>query len=164
MKSPTLYDLDLSSAQRISHYRYIRNDAPIHEGWTDDGPCPGHHGNWSRMATLAEAQQETLAMADNVHAETSTGFAVGNEFPNATGHIDPMATFAEVPRMLPTFSTRNRLRMIYVDSHGRQKALDLKVADLTRIMHSAAVALESLTREQTMVEKIDALADEIMGG
>jgi hypothetical protein len=48
---PTLSDLDLSSARRISHYRYVRNDAPTPEGWTDDGPCPGHHGNWSRMAT-----------------------------------------------------------------------------------------------------------------
>jgi hypothetical protein len=81
----------------------------------------------------------------------------------ATGHIDPMATFAEIPRMLPTFSTRaGRLRMIYVDAAGKQKALDINTADLTRIMHSAAVALESLTREKTMVEKIDALADEIM--
>jgi hypothetical protein len=84
---------------------------------------------------------------NNGHAETSTGFAVGNEFPNATGHIDPMATFAETPRMLPTFSTRNRLRMIYVDSHGRQKALDLELADLTRILHSGAMALEAMTRD-----------------
>jgi hypothetical protein len=51
MKSPTLYDLDLSSARQISYHRYVRNDAPIPEGWADDGPCPGHHGNWSRMAT-----------------------------------------------------------------------------------------------------------------
>jgi hypothetical protein len=144
---PTLSDLDLSSARRISHYRYVRNDAPIPDGWTDDGPCPGHHGNWSRMATLAAAQQETLAM-NNGHAETSTGFAVGNEFPNATGHIDPMATFAETPRMLPSFSTRaGRLRMIYVDAAGKQKALDINTADLTRILHSGAMALEAMTRD-----------------
>lgn len=76
--------------------------------------------------------------------------------------IDPMETFAEVPRMLPTFSTRHGLRMVYVDSRGKQKCLTLKVADLTRIMHSAATALEIVTREQTTVEKIDAITDEIM--
>jgi hypothetical protein len=50
MKSPTLADLDLHGG-KISFQRYIRNDAPTPDGWTDDGPCPGHHGNWSRMAT-----------------------------------------------------------------------------------------------------------------
>jgi hypothetical protein len=61
MTRPTLRDIDLN-AGKISHYRYVRHDAPTPAGWTDDGPCPGHHGNWSRMARLAEAQQETLAM------------------------------------------------------------------------------------------------------
>ena len=77
--------------------------------------------------------------------------------------IDPMEPFAEVPRMLPSFPTRNGLRMTYVDAAGKQKCLIINVADLTRIIHSAAVALETITREQAMVETIDALADEIMG-
>jgi hypothetical protein len=77
-------------------------------------------------------------------------------------HVDPMETFAETPRMLPTFSTRHGLRMVYVDSAGKQKCLNLKIADLTRIMHSAATALEIVTREQTVVEKIDAAVDAIM--
>lgn len=76
--------------------------------------------------------------------------------------IDPMEAFAEVPRVLPTFSTRFGLRMSYVDSAGRQRCLTLKVADLTRIMHSAATALEIVTREQTTIEKIDAAVDAIM--
>jgi hypothetical protein len=76
--------------------------------------------------------------------------------------IDPMETFAETPRMLPTFSTRHGLRMVYVDSAGKQKCLNLNVADLTRIMHSAATALEIVTREQTTVDKIDAAVDAIM--
>jgi hypothetical protein len=49
MTRPTLRDLDLN-AGKISHYRYVRHDAPTPAGWTEDGPCPGHHGNWSRMA------------------------------------------------------------------------------------------------------------------
>jgi hypothetical protein len=49
-KHPTLADIDLHSSRRVSFHRYVRNDAPTPEGWTDDGPCPGHHGNWSRMA------------------------------------------------------------------------------------------------------------------
>jgi hypothetical protein len=84
------------------------------------------------------------------------------ENPIAPVEIDPMEPFAEVPRMLPSFPTRNGLRMTYVDSAGKQKCLIINVADLTRIIHSAAIALEAMTRERTMVEKIDALADEIM--
>jgi hypothetical protein len=76
--------------------------------------------------------------------------------------IDPMESFAEVPRMLPTFSTKNGLRMVYVDSAGKQRCLNLKVADLTRIMHSAAVALEIATREQSIPDQIDALTDRIL--
>ena len=78
--------------------------------------------------------------------------------------IDPMEPFAEVPRMLPSFSTRaGRLRMIYVDAAGKQRALNLNTADLTRIIHSAAIALEALTREKTMVEKIDDITNDLMG-
>jgi hypothetical protein len=77
-------------------------------------------------------------------------------------HVDPMETFAEVPRVLPTFSTRFGLRMSYVDSAGKQRCLTLEIADLTRIMHSAATALEIVTREQTTVDKIDAAVDAIM--
>lgn len=62
-------------------------------------------------------------------------------------HIDPMEPFAEKPRTIPTFSTRNGLRMIYVDSSGKQKALDINVADLTSIINSGALALERMTRE-----------------
>jgi hypothetical protein len=76
--------------------------------------------------------------------------------------IDPMESFAEVPRMLPTFSTRNGLRMVYVDSAGKQRCLNLKLGDLTRIMHSAAVALEIATREQSIPDQIDALTDRIL--
>jgi len=64
--------------------------------------------------------------------------------------IDHMEPFAEVPRMLPSFPTRNGLRMTYVDSAGKQKCLILNVADLTRIIHSAAIALEAITREKPM--------------
>jgi hypothetical protein len=132
MTFPTLSDLDLDSARRVTEHRYIRHGEPTPEGWSEAGGCPGHHGHWSRIVQRPHPP------------------------------VDPMEAFAEVPRMLPTFSTKHGLRMSYVDSKGKQRCLTLKVADLTRIMHSAAVALEIVTREQTIPEQIDALAERIM--
>lgn len=132
MTAPTLSDLDLDSARRVTEHRYIRHGEPTPEGWSDAGDCPGHHGNWSRIV----------------------------ERPHPP--VDPMEAFAETPRMLPTFSTKHGLRMSYVDSKGKQICLDLKLADLTRIMHSAAMALEIATREQSIPDRIDATADAIM--
>jgi hypothetical protein len=115
---------------------------------------PDHMEEKCRIALSEAALDELVAIAQ----EQGMGYEVENHpspvekrSPSiAPVEIDPMEPFAEVPRMLPSFPTRNGLRMTYVDSAGKQRCLILNVADLTRIIHSAAIALEAMTREKTM--------------
>jgi hypothetical protein len=95
MTRPTLRDLDLN-AGKISHHRYVRHDAPTPEGWTDDGPCPGHHGHWSRMATLADAQQETLAMTPPDHIPAMRANGIENH-PSPVENRSPSSAPVEKP-------------------------------------------------------------------
>jgi hypothetical protein len=76
--------------------------------------------------------------------------------------IDPFAGIVETPRMLPAFSTRHGLRMTYIDAAGRHHCLALSVADLTRVINSAAQALEIATRERTIPEQMNEIVDKLM--
>lgn len=41
--------------------RFWPIDAPIPEGWKDNGPAPGHHGHWSRV--LENAQPSAVVVS-----------------------------------------------------------------------------------------------------
>lgn len=76
--------------------------------------------------------------------------------------IDPFAGIVETPRMLPSFSTRHGLRMTYMDAAGRHHCLSLSVADLARVINSAAMALEIATRERTIPDQMNDIVDRLM--
>lgn len=57
---PTLSDLDLHSAVRVTDYRYIRHGEPTPEGYEDAGDLPGHHARWSRLVSRSHCPSREI--------------------------------------------------------------------------------------------------------
>jgi hypothetical protein len=73
---PTLSDLDLHSARKLTEFRFIRHDDPAPEGYDEAGDLPGHHAHWSRLVSRPHCPRREIsdridAIADAIMAPSS---------------------------------------------------------------------------------------------